>query len=103
MRLRLAGGGRGVWSVVPPPPIRVQACDSLPPPQTAWSIPPVLRIWVLSLKVVVVPPLVTWIAGMYPVGLHVIGVSDVSKLSPPVPLRIRICPGARLTFLGQMS
>ncbi len=66
-------------------------------------MPPVLRICPVSLNVVTTPPTVTWISGTKPVGEHVMGVSEVSKLSPAVPVRIRICPGGMTTFRGQMS
>ena len=45
----VTAGGRGTLIAAPPPPMRSQACDSLPPPQLAGSIPLVLRIcWVSS-------------------------------------------------------
>ena len=71
--------------------------------QPALSTPPVLRIWPVSTKSVVTPPIVTWITGFVletwvvhrvgsqprqPAGL----VSEPSKFAKPVWVRMRLCP-----------
>src|SRR5262249_36415796 len=76
----LPAGGSGVLTATPLPPIRVQACDSLPPPQPAWSTPRVLRIWPVSSKECTTPSTVNSRCGTSPVGLQVMnGASEVSN------------------------
>ena len=103
VRFRLAAGGSGRLIGAPPPPMRCQAVLSLR--RQARSNPPVFSTWLESRKVVVVPAIVTLTFGMTPLStLHGLAdLSEVSKFSPAVPVRIRICPGGRVTFLGQRS